>query len=237
MLVGPHVNATSRMITAAVKSSTSIWVAAAASTRHISAAAARPSKATKTPPDGWCYEGMHTTDVKRARFRADSTSDGDMLEPCDELDCHTIRSPPPRPRRAHQAAPPPPVDLVDSDDDDNDNASRDTEDSPVVVEIVGTIGAVRQNTVGQRRTKATAGTLAHAHVRVDASRGTSGAESSKAGKVRASLLSRSIAELAIHPAVDPLDSKSRMLDPRIVSVSDPTLLPPGCYHCTVAFDR
>ncbi|KAH9014018.1 hypothetical protein EDB85DRAFT_893725 [Lactarius pseudohatsudake] len=81
MLVGPHVNATSRMITAAVKST----------------AAARPSKATKTPPDGWCYEGMHTTDVKRARFRADSTSDGDMLEPCDELDCHTIRSPPPRP--------------------------------------------------------------------------------------------------------------------------------------------
>ncbi|KAH8983240.1 hypothetical protein EDB83DRAFT_2536404 [Lactarius deliciosus] len=49
------------------------------------------------PPDGWCYKGMHTTVVKRAHFRADSTSDGDMLEPCDELDCHIIRSPPPRP--------------------------------------------------------------------------------------------------------------------------------------------
>ena len=32
------------------------------------------------------------------------------------------------------------------------------------------------------------------------------------------VLSRSIAELGIYPAVDPLDSKSRMLDPRIVCV-------------------
>lgn len=32
------------------------------------------------------------------------------------------------------------------------------------------------------------------------------------------VLSRSIAELGIYPAVDPLDSKSRMLDPRIVSL-------------------
>ena len=30
------------------------------------------------------------------------------------------------------------------------------------------------------------------------------------------VLSRSIAELGIYPAVDPLDSKSRMLDPRVV---------------------
>jgi hypothetical protein len=33
------------------------------------------------------------------------------------------------------------------------------------------------------------------------------------------VLSRGIAELGIYPAVDPLDSKSRMLDPRIVSCS------------------
>ena len=39
------------------------------------------------------------------------------------------------------------------------------------------------------------------------------------------VLSRSIAELGIYPAVDPLDSKSRMLDPRIVSHN----------HCT-SFD-
>ena len=31
------------------------------------------------------------------------------------------------------------------------------------------------------------------------------------------VLSRSITELGIYPTVDPLDSKSRMLDPRIVS--------------------
>ena len=30
------------------------------------------------------------------------------------------------------------------------------------------------------------------------------------------VLSRSIAELGIYPAVDPLDSKSRILDPRVV---------------------
>ncbi len=30
------------------------------------------------------------------------------------------------------------------------------------------------------------------------------------------VLSRSIAELGIYPAVDPLDSTSRMLDPRII---------------------
>ncbi|KAH9035772.1 hypothetical protein EDB85DRAFT_2212471 [Lactarius pseudohatsudake] len=119
------------------------------------------------PPDGWCYKGMHTTDVKRARFRAASTSDGDMLEPCDKLDCHIIHSPPPRPWRARQAAPLPPVDLADSDDDNNNNASRYTEDSPVVVEIVRTVGAVGQNTMGQHRTKATAGTLTQAHVRID----------------------------------------------------------------------
>ncbi|KAH9013619.1 hypothetical protein EDB83DRAFT_2442646 [Lactarius deliciosus] len=100
--------------------------------------------------------------------------------------------------------------MADSDDDDNDNASRYTEDSPVVVEIVRTVGACR--------TKATAGTLTQARVRIDASCGTSGAESSKVGKVRASLLSCSIAELAIHPAIDPLDSKSRMLGPRILCI-------------------
>ena len=32
------------------------------------------------------------------------------------------------------------------------------------------------------------------------------------------VLSRGIAELGIYPAVDPLDSKSRMLDPRIVGI-------------------
>ncbi|KAF8885782.1 hypothetical protein BD779DRAFT_1532430 [Infundibulicybe gibba] len=34
------------------------------------------------PPDGWCYEGRHTTDPKRARFRADSTPQDDKLTTC-----------------------------------------------------------------------------------------------------------------------------------------------------------
>jgi len=39
------------------------------------------------------------------------------------------------------------------------------------------------------------------------------------------VLSRGIAELGIYPAVDPLDSKSRMLDPRIASPNSSPLLP------------
>ncbi|KAF8958481.1 hypothetical protein BDZ97DRAFT_1841631 [Flammula alnicola] len=40
------------------------------------------------PPDGWCYEGAHTTDTKRARFRADSTPHDDKLTSCVRLRCH-----------------------------------------------------------------------------------------------------------------------------------------------------
>ncbi|KAG0692526.1 hypothetical protein DFH29DRAFT_1008506 [Suillus ampliporus] len=40
------------------------------------------------PPDGWCYEGRHTTDLKRARFRADSTIHDDKLSSCDVVGCH-----------------------------------------------------------------------------------------------------------------------------------------------------
>ncbi|EPQ58893.1 hypothetical protein GLOTRDRAFT_69896 [Gloeophyllum trabeum ATCC 11539] len=48
------------------------------------------------PPDGWCYEGKHTTDIKRARFRADSTPTDDKLISCYKLNCHGIRSQLPR---------------------------------------------------------------------------------------------------------------------------------------------
>jgi len=44
------------------------------------------------PPDGWCYEGKHTTDTKRARFRSDSTLQNDKLVSCLKLNCHGIRS-------------------------------------------------------------------------------------------------------------------------------------------------
>ncbi|KAF9072646.1 hypothetical protein BDP27DRAFT_1417991 [Rhodocollybia butyracea] len=40
------------------------------------------------PPDGWCYEGKHTTDTKRARFRADSSLHDDKLTSCDRLKCY-----------------------------------------------------------------------------------------------------------------------------------------------------
>ncbi|KAH9034781.1 hypothetical protein EDB84DRAFT_1269732 [Lactarius hengduanensis] len=92
------------------------------------------------PPDGWCYEGMHTTDMKRARFRADSTPANDMLDSCFRLNCHNIRArlPGVRPRtssstggvRAKRARPPP-GDLADDDEDDDGNASRYTEDSGI----------------------------------------------------------------------------------------------------------
>ncbi|KAI0692563.1 hypothetical protein BC835DRAFT_1407003 [Cytidiella melzeri] len=48
------------------------------------------------PPEGWCYEGKHTTDVKRARFRADSTPQDDKLTSCLRLNCHGIRERMPR---------------------------------------------------------------------------------------------------------------------------------------------
>ncbi|KAI6124217.1 hypothetical protein EDD16DRAFT_1428905, partial [Pisolithus croceorrhizus] len=55
------------------------------------------------PPDGWCYEGRHTADTKRARFRADSTIHDDKLTSCLKLNCRGIRDMLPhatRPRRS-----------------------------------------------------------------------------------------------------------------------------------------
>ncbi|KAI6101680.1 hypothetical protein EV401DRAFT_2061313 [Pisolithus croceorrhizus] len=48
------------------------------------------------PPDGWCYEGRHTADTKRARFRADSTIHDDKLTSCLKLNCRGIRDTLPR---------------------------------------------------------------------------------------------------------------------------------------------
>ncbi|EJF62271.1 hypothetical protein DICSQDRAFT_169303 [Dichomitus squalens LYAD-421 SS1] len=57
------------------------------------------------PPDGWCYEGMHTTDIKRARFRADSTPHDDRLVSCLRLNCHGIRATMPRGARSVRKRP------------------------------------------------------------------------------------------------------------------------------------
>jgi hypothetical protein len=42
------------------------------------------------PPDGWCFEGFHTIDRKRARFRADSTLDDDKLISCVRMKCFNV---------------------------------------------------------------------------------------------------------------------------------------------------
>ncbi|KAI0265820.1 hypothetical protein BC834DRAFT_843309 [Gloeopeniophorella convolvens] len=82
------------------------------------------------PPKGWCYEGMHTTDRKRARFREDAESDDDMLFSCDELKCRNIPAHPPR---ASGGARAPPV--------DDDTGSEGTEDTDIV-EIVSDVGSL-----------------------------------------------------------------------------------------------
>ncbi|KAJ6513214.1 hypothetical protein C8R45DRAFT_1088276 [Mycena sanguinolenta] len=66
------------------------------------------------PPDGWCYEGLHTTDLKRARFRADSTIHDDKLTSCTRLRCHEPHGSASR-KRSRRA--------VDADSDDSDSDS------------------------------------------------------------------------------------------------------------------
>ncbi|KAF6746188.1 hypothetical protein DFP72DRAFT_923372 [Ephemerocybe angulata] len=46
---------------------------------------------TDRPPDGWCYEGMHTIDTRRARFRADSSLQDDKLVSCAARRCFRAR--------------------------------------------------------------------------------------------------------------------------------------------------
>ncbi|KAG2013107.1 hypothetical protein CC2G_010046 [Coprinopsis cinerea AmutBmut pab1-1] len=80
------------------------------------------------PPDGWCYEGRHTTDYKRARFRADSTPQDDKLVSCHRLKCFrppvsqgstvasSVRSPPAARKRKRNVKS---VDYREPDDDDD----------------------------------------------------------------------------------------------------------------------
>ncbi|GJJ07084.1 hypothetical protein Clacol_001283 [Clathrus columnatus] len=39
------------------------------------------------PPSGWCYEGKHTIDLKRARYRNDSSLSDDKLISCQKKKC------------------------------------------------------------------------------------------------------------------------------------------------------
>ncbi|KAI0068504.1 hypothetical protein BV25DRAFT_1903935 [Artomyces pyxidatus] len=77
------------------------------------------------PPDGWCYEGKHTTDAKRARFRADSTPTEDKLTSCLRLNCHDVRGKMPRSTRASAKRARPQA------EDDEDDGSEGTEDSGI----------------------------------------------------------------------------------------------------------
>ncbi|KAI0306809.1 hypothetical protein B0F90DRAFT_1556122, partial [Multifurca ochricompacta] len=86
------------------------------------------------PPDGWCYEGMHTTDRKRARFRADSTLADDKLESCFQLNCRHIRSQLPSAKKISSSsrAKRPRLSLADGDMADDDGISQGEENTGVV---------------------------------------------------------------------------------------------------------
>ncbi|KAH8096656.1 hypothetical protein BXZ70DRAFT_945552 [Cristinia sonorae] len=75
------------------------------------------------PPDGFCYEGKHTTDVKRARFRADSTPQDDKLVSCLRHNCHGIRDTMPRSARKRAR---PRVTYKESDDDNGSEGEADS---------------------------------------------------------------------------------------------------------------
>ncbi|KIJ57222.1 hypothetical protein M422DRAFT_238816 [Sphaerobolus stellatus SS14] len=69
------------------------------------------------PPSGWCYEGKHTVDPKRARYRNDSTPTNDLLQSCERRGCH----------RKREAARPRSVRNVIPDDARSVRSTRSTE--------------------------------------------------------------------------------------------------------------
>ncbi|PBK93925.1 hypothetical protein ARMGADRAFT_1062726 [Armillaria gallica] len=93
------------------------------------------------PPDGWCYEGKHTTDLKRARFRADSSIHDDKLTSCEHLRCHDppppsdMSSPPssPRARKKTTRKRPRPAD----DDQEGAEADQPLDDTQSVISSKG----------------------------------------------------------------------------------------------------
>nr|GAT60718.1 predicted protein [Mycena chlorophos] len=74
------------------------------------------------PPEGWCFEGAHTTDLKRARFRADSTIHDDKLVSCARKRCHELPGSRKRTRRTTAARGGSDTD-TDSDDDGASHSS------------------------------------------------------------------------------------------------------------------
>ncbi|KAI0313138.1 hypothetical protein OF83DRAFT_1142763 [Amylostereum chailletii] len=94
------------------------------------------------PPDGWCYEGKHTTDVKRARFRADATPADDKLQSCLRLNCHNVRATLPRNPRTRTRVVRPRSRSQELAEAEDDAMSSGAEDSGVdeIARGVGDIG-------------------------------------------------------------------------------------------------
>ncbi|KAF8076847.1 hypothetical protein FPV67DRAFT_1618812 [Lyophyllum atratum] len=91
------------------------------------------------PPDGWCYEGKHTTDTKRARFRADSSLQDDKLTSCERLHCHE----PPRPTRQTRKR----ARAVADDGDEDDEGEQSSTSSS----IPSTTASPRSSNAAKRR--------------------------------------------------------------------------------------
>ncbi|EKM60004.1 uncharacterized protein PHACADRAFT_85695 [Phanerochaete carnosa HHB-10118-sp] len=99
------------------------------------------------PPDGWCYEGKHTTDIKRARFRADSTLQDDKLVSCLRLNCHGIRAHMPREANTRKRAR---KTYREASSEENDSAGAS--DSGVD-EIAGRARSTKHETTAQLKRK------------------------------------------------------------------------------------
>ncbi|KAM5534421.1 hypothetical protein V8D89_011888 [Ganoderma adspersum] len=95
------------------------------------------------PPDGWCYEGMHTTDIKRARFRADSTPQEDKLVSCLRLNCHGIRATMPRGARSTRKRPRSMNLKEASTDGDESEGASDSGMDEIVGKTASTLGRGR----------------------------------------------------------------------------------------------
>jgi len=117
------------------------------------------------PPDGWCYEGKHTTDIKRARWRADSTPQDDKLVSCLRKNCNNIRSrlassPPAKPPSSSSAPRRPPVQrkrtrsIKQGDVEDREPPAADEQPMEVDQDEASVTGSVR----GRSKRKAEAKT-------------------------------------------------------------------------------
>ncbi|KAI0832785.1 hypothetical protein BC628DRAFT_1415032 [Trametes gibbosa] len=132
------------------------------------------------PPDGWCYEGKHTTDIKRARFRSDSTPQNDKLVSCLRLNCHGIRSQLPRGARATRKRPRSTNYKEASTDEDGSEGGSDSG----MDEIAGKTPASAKKARGAAKGKAKATAEEAAQMEVDDAGETASVAGSASGRPR-----------------------------------------------------